>query len=131
MAIETDPAATERQDFSRPAVAALILLFTGGLLFFFRPIAWTSIPVMVLGLLFVGLAREWRPHEKVIAAVLVLALLATPFVGAATFARDWGFGVLALALLLPVAGIVGGGYLIVALYRRGRQAPAESGQPIE
>jgi hypothetical protein len=126
---ETDAAASEPHDLGKLAIAALILLFSGGLLFFLRPIAWFSIPVMLLGLVCAGLAREWRPHEKVVATVLVVALLATPFVGAATFARDWGFGVLALVLLLPVAGIVGGVYLIVVLVRRGRRARPESGPP--
>ena len=123
MAIETDPSqgqprAGTSRDLGRLAIAALIMLFGGALVFFFRPIAPASGPIMVLGVALAGLAREWRPREKVVAAVLVVGLLAAPFVAAGTFARDWGFEVLVFVLLWPLAGIVGGAYLGVALVRR-------------
>ena len=129
MAIEADPAAGANQDLSRLAIAALVLLFGGALVFFFRPIGVASAPMMLLGVALAGLAREWRPREKVAAAVLVVAILSVPFVAAATFARDWGFGVLVFALLWPVAGIVGGVYLIVMLIRRRGRAHVQPGQP--
>jgi len=128
MAIETDPPTGESRELGRVAIGALVLLFGGALLFFFRPIGVASAPMMLLGLALAGLAREWRPREKVIAAVLLVALLAAPFVASATFARDWGFAVLVFALLWPVAGIVGGAYLIAMLVRRKERARAEPGQ---
>lgn len=72
-----------------------------------------------LGVLLAWLSKAWLRREQVTATVLVGSLLVLPFaIVLLGFARDWGIGVLALLLLWPVAGLVGGFYLVGARKRR-------------
>jgi hypothetical protein len=102
----------------------LALLFGIPVLMLVMPGAFRlPIPLGIpLGLVFVWLSGVWPRREKVFATVLVGGLLALPFVILFLgFARDWGMGVLALLLLWPVAGLIGGWYLVVARRRRRRE----------
>ena len=109
----------------------LALLFGIPLLMFAMPGAFRlPIPLGIpLGVVFVWLSGSWPQGEKLVATVLVGGLLVLPFIVVFLgFARDWGMGVLALLLLWPVAGLVGGWYLVVARRRRRREQVREVGE---